>query len=76
MEFEKLCGIIARVLSLDTREITPQTTFIEELGADSIDIAQILMGIKEEFGIAFREEEIREIRTVADAVAKIEKAGK
>ncbi len=76
MEYEKLCSIVAGVLSLDTKEITPKTAFIDELGADSIDVAQILIGIKEEFGIEFQEEEIKDILTVGDAVEKIKNAEK
>ena len=51
MEFEKLQGIIAEVLNVETGEITLDTTFVEDLGADSLDIFQIVMGIEEEFDI-------------------------
>ena len=51
MEFEKLQGIIAEVLNVETDDITMETTFVEDLGADSLDIFQIVMGIEEEFDI-------------------------
>ena len=51
MEFEKLQQIIAEVLKLDTDEILPTTTFVDDLGADSLDIFQIIMAVEEEFGI-------------------------
>ena len=51
MEFEKLQGIISEVLNVDAGEITMDTTFVEDLGADSLDIFQIVMGIEEEFDI-------------------------
>ena len=51
MEFEKLAKIIAEVLNVDANEITLDTTFVDELGADSLDVFQIIMGIEEEFDI-------------------------
>ena len=51
MEFEKLQGIIAEVLNLEAEEITMAATFVDDLGADSLDIFQIIMGIEEEFDI-------------------------
>ena len=76
MEFEKLCSIIAKVLRVDVREITMSTTFMEDLGADSIDVAQILIGIKEEFGVALAEEDVVQVQTVSDAVELIKNAEK
>ena len=49
MEFEKLQGIIADVLNVQKEEIKPETTFVDDLGADSLDLMQIVMGIEEEF---------------------------
>ena len=51
MEFEKLASIIAQVLSLDPKEITMETAFVDDLGADSLDLFQIIMGIEEAFDI-------------------------
>ena len=51
MEFEKLQEIIAEVLNVDPEEITMDTTFVDDLGADSLDVFQIIMGIEEEFDI-------------------------
>ena len=51
MEFEKLQNIIAEVLNVEADEITLNTTFVDDLGADSLDIFQIIMGIEEEFDI-------------------------
>ena len=51
MEFEKLQQIIAEVLNVEASEITMETTFIDDLGADSLDVFQIIMGIEEEFDI-------------------------
>lgn len=76
MEFEKLCNIIAKVLRVDEREITMSTTFVEDLGADSIDVAQILIGIKEEFGVALSETDVVRVRKVSEAVQLIKNAEK
>ena len=49
MEFEKIKAIIAEVLNVDENEITMETTFTDDLGADSLDVFQIIMGLEEEF---------------------------
>lgn len=74
MEFEKLKNIIGEVLNVDTEEITLETTFVDDLGADSLDIFQIIMGIEEEFDIEIANEEAEKIVTVGDAVEKIKSA--
>ena len=74
MEFEKLRQIIAEVLNVDPEEITMETTFVDDLGADSLDIFQIIMGIEEEFDIEIDNEEAEKITTVQDAVDQIKKA--
>ncbi len=74
MEFEKLKGIIAEVLNVDEDEITMDTTFVDDLGADSLDVFQIIMGIEEEFDIEIENEEAEKIVTVSDAVEQIKNA--
>ena len=74
MEFEKLQNIIAEVLNVDEEEITMDTTFVDDLGADSLDIFQIIMGLEEEFDIEIANEEAENIVTVADAVEQIKNA--
>lgn len=74
MEFEKLKQIIAEVLNVDAEEITMETTFVDDLGADSLDIFQIIMGIEEEFDIEIQNEDAEKIATVADAVEQIKNA--
>ena len=74
MELEKLQKIIAEVLNVDTEEVTPDTTFVDDLGADSLDIFQIVMGIEEEFDIEIpTEEEVEQIVSVGDAVEQIKR---
>lgn len=74
MEFEKLQKIIAEVLNLNEEEIRPDSTFVDDLGADSLDVFQIIMGIEEEFDIEIDNEEAEKITTVQDAVDQIKKA--
>lgn len=74
MEFEKLQKIIAEVLNLSEEEIRPDSTFVDDLGADSLDVFQIIMGIEEEFDIGIDNEEAEKITTVQDAVDQIKKA--
>ena len=74
MEFEKLRDIIVEVLNVDETEVTMESTFIDDLGADSLDVFQIIMGIEEEFDIGIPNEEAEKIVTVGDAVEQIKKA--
>ncbi|MDY3248986.1 MAG: acyl carrier protein [Candidatus Choladocola sp.] len=74
MEFEKLQNIIAEVLNVDRDEITPETTFVDDLGADSLDVFQIIMGIEEEFDIEIPNEKAEKIVSVGDAVEAIKNA--
>lgn len=74
MEFEKLQVIIADVLNVDASDITMETTFVDDLGADSLDIFQIIMGIEEEFDIEIDNDDAEKIVTVGDAVEQIRTA--
>ena len=74
MEFEKLQEIIADVLNANPEEITMETTFVDDLGAESLDIFQIIMGIEETFDIEIENEDAEKIVTVGDAVEQIKNA--
>lgn len=74
MEFEKLKKIISEVLNVEADEISLETTFVYDLGADSLDIFQIIMGIEEEFDIEIANEDAEKIVTVNDAVEQIKNA--
>ena len=74
MEFEKLKEIITDVLNVDAEEITMETTFVDDLGADSLDIFQIIMGIEEAFDIEIENEDAEKIVSVGDAVEQIKNA--
>ena len=74
MEFDKLREIIAEVLNVDADDITMETTFVDDLGADSLDVFQIIMGIEEEFDIEISNEDAEKIVSVGDAVEQIKNA--
>ena len=74
MEFEKLQEIIAEVLNLEPDDITMVATFVDDLGADSLDIFQIIMGIEEAFDIEIPNDAAEQIVTVGDAAEQIKNA--
>lgn len=74
MEFEKLREIIVDVLNVGEDDVKMDTTFVDDLGADSLDIFQIIMGIEEAFDIEIENEEAEKIVTVGDAVEQIKNA--
>ena len=71
MELEKLKEIIADVLNVEVNDITEDTTFVDDLGADSLDIFQIIMGIEETFDIEIDNDDAEQISTVGDAGEQI-----
>ena len=73
-ELMKLKSIIAEVLNVDPEEVTMETTFVDDLGADSLDVFQIIMGIEEEFDIEVPAEIAENIKTVEEAVELIKNA--
>ena len=74
MEFEKLREIIADVMNIDEKEIKEDSSFENDLGADSLDVFQIIMGIEDAFAIEIDNDEAEKIVTVGDAVEQIKNA--
>ena len=74
MEFRKLQKIIIEVMNVDEDEISMDTTFVDDLGADSLDVYQIIMGIEEEFDVEIPNDAIESIVSVGDAVEAIKNA--
>ncbi len=66
--FEKLQAVIVEKLSVDASEVKMEATFKEDLGADSLDLFEVVMGIEEEFGISIENEDLEKIITVEDAL--------
>ena len=67
----KVQGIIAEQLGVDEKEVTESASFIDDLGADSLDTVELVMAFEEEFDIEISDEDAEEITTVADAIRYI-----
>jgi acyl carrier protein len=74
MEFELIKKIIVEVLNVDESEVKLDSTFIDDLGADSLDVLQIIMGLEEELDIEIPDDAAEKIVTVGDAVEQIKAA--
>ncbi len=70
--FEKVKGVIVEQLNADEQDVVEDASFIDDLGADSLDIVELVMALEEEFGISIPDEEAENIKTVSDAIAFIE----
>ena len=68
MEFEKIKSVIVEQLGVDEALVTLNASFVDDLGADSLDVVDLIMGIEEEFDIEIADEDAETISTVADAV--------
>ena len=70
---ERVKSIIVEQLGVDAEEVTPEASFVEDLGADSLDTVELFMAFEEEFGVEISDDEAEKIRKVKDAVDYIEK---
>ena len=73
MIFEKITEILAEQLSADQETMTMETKIAEELGADSLDLVDLLMSIEDEFGVEIPDEEVENLHTIGDVVNYISK---
>jgi len=71
--FEKMVELIVEKLGVEPGEVTPEASFIDDLGADSLDIVELIMDIEDEFDLEIPDEEAENISTVQQAVDYIEK---
>lgn len=72
MVLEKVVSIIAEQLDIDEDKITPDTSLVDDLNADSLDVVDLVMSLEEEFGLEIPDEEVENISTVGDIVKYIE----
>jgi acyl carrier protein len=73
---EKVKDIIVEQLGVNPEQVTPQASFIEDLGADSLDIVELVMAFEEEFGVEVPDEDAEKLQTVGDVVKYIEERAK
>ena len=73
MEFDKIKELLANQLNIDKSNITESSKIVDDLGADSLDVVELLMTLEDEFGISVSDEEALEIKTVGDIAKIIEK---
>lgn len=69
---EKISAILASQLDIDEEKITANTSIAEDLGADSLDVVELMMSIEEEFGVTIDEEDVRNFKTVGDVAGYID----
>ncbi len=70
---DRVIEIICDQLTLDRAQVTPESSFLEDLGADSLDIVQLIMALEEEYGLEISDEEAEKIRNVRDIIDYIDK---
>jgi acyl carrier protein len=69
---EKVKSIIAEQLGVKAEEVTPEASFVDDLGADSLDTVELVMAFEEEFGIEIPDEDAEKITTVGEAIKYID----
>lgn len=74
--FEKVCKMLADQLGIGADKITPQSEVVKDLGADSLDVVELLMALEDEYGITLPENEVEGVKTVQDIVDMMEKIAK
>jgi acyl carrier protein len=72
VDTDKVRQIVADQLGVDVDEVTPEASFVDDLGADSLDTVELVMALEEEFGLEIPDEDAEKILTVGDAIKYIE----
>lgn len=74
--FDRVKKVVVEQLDVNEDEVTPSASFVDDLGADSLDVVELVMGLEEEFDIEIPDEDAEKIATVADAVGYVEEKTK
>ena len=74
--YEKVCDMLAQQLDISADSITPQSEVVKDLGADSLDVVELMMDLEDEYGITLPEGDVEKIKTVQDIVDMMEKLAK
>lgn len=70
--FDRVKKVVVTQLEVDEAEVTPTASFVDDLGADSLDVVELVMGLEEEFDVEIPDEDAEKIATVGDAVSYID----
>lgn len=70
--YEKVADVIVDQLNVERDDVTDEAAFIDDLGADSLDLVELVMALEAEFNVSIPDEDVESIKTVADAVTYIE----
>ena len=74
--YEKVCNMLAEQLDISADTITPASEVVKDLGADSLDVVELMMALEDEYGITLPEGEVENVKTVQDIVDMMEKLQK
>ena len=74
--YQKVCNMLAEQLDISADTITPQSEVVKDLGADSLDVVELMMALEDEYGITLPEGEVENVKTVQDIVDMMEKLAK
>ena len=74
--FEKVCKMLAEQLGTDPQSIKPEQEVVKDLGADSLDVVELMMALEDEYGVTLPEGEVENLKTVQDIVSMLEKLQK
>ena len=74
--YEKVCKMLAEQLHISADTITPASEVVKDLGADSLDVVELMMALEDEYGITLPEGEVENVKTVQDIVDMMEKLQK
>lgn len=74
--YEKVCAMLAEQLGIDADKITPQSEVVKDLGADSLDVVELMMTLEDDYGITLPESDVEHIKTVQDIVDMMNKLQK
>lgn len=74
--YEKVSKMLAQQLNIDVAKITPESDVVKDLGADSLDVVELMMALEDEYGVALPEGDVENVKTVQDIVNMVSKLEK
>jgi acyl carrier protein len=69
---EKIKGIVAEQLDVNQDQVVPEASFVDDLGADSLDLTELIMAMEDEFGLEIDDDKAQQLRTVQDVISYVE----